>query len=775
MDRDQTEPAPSVAQAREAASWWWPGALLVGLVVAWFSPWLLFGQVLAPFDIVHEMLNPWRADGLMPLVHNHFVTDAVTQYLPYRLLAARSFFEDGWVGWNPLLFGGTAQSANTMALSYDWTTQLYRFLDFWQAWHLGRIGQFLVAGFGMLLFLRGRGCKPGVAALGAVAYMMNIQFVTWIYHQWALASFCWMPWLLWALYAARERSVRFVAAGAVFLALSLLGATLQHAVFVLLALSCIWLGWLREGGWPNFARGTAVLFLVGLLGSGLAAFALEPAVSAYLENLLTGHSRGGLGYELGPWQPLLNILALPFTAFPFLLGSVQTLDLGKLFMHSYAGLGFFGTVPVLLAVVSLFSRRVPTAAKWLMLAGIVVPLTPLVGPLYHRVNLLWILGGCWGCCSWLAAANQVEIKRMASLLWRGLALITAAWLLASIGMVIGQPWLEPALLRKVSGMAASSQFGMFAEWMETRAGRLLPYLCVWNPWQIAALAGAGLSVWGLAWLGSPRAWGQLASALGVAVQLSVFWLQWTTWSCGELPYEKPALVTLLQGEVGSIGRLSGVQRSLPDDLLASNMLMPSGVAITGGYDSIHPRRMTAPSQRPWDFPGTTHHLGKMTETTPENWAVLWTLGEWAVWRNPAPSFGVIRMMNGQEMPVPAASYSRPTLYTMTVSLPTGSRSVELFSNWNRGWKWRAGDSGVWTDTVAGRSGGVLVELAGAPNSATVAQLRFDSTPLGWVLFVTTLSGACLVAIVLLPSRLCCCGNKRGARRSLKVAQGGELQ
>lgn len=60
--------------------------------------------MLAPFDIIHHMFLPWRGKIDILNVKNYFVTDAVTQYIPYRLFAEESFREDGYVGWNPLAF-----------------------------------------------------------------------------------------------------------------------------------------------------------------------------------------------------------------------------------------------------------------------------------------------------------------------------------------------------------------------------------------------------------------------------------------------------------------------------------------------------------------------------------------------------------------------------------------------------------------------------------------------------------------------------------------------
>lgn len=104
----------------------------VGLL---FAPWWGSGKNLAPFDLLEGLLSPWGGGdrGGVPEVHNHFVSDAVTQNLPYALFAHASYQSEGWVGWNPLIFGGVAQHANTMSLPYEGFQQLHRFLNFWPA------------------------------------------------------------------------------------------------------------------------------------------------------------------------------------------------------------------------------------------------------------------------------------------------------------------------------------------------------------------------------------------------------------------------------------------------------------------------------------------------------------------------------------------------------------------------------------------------------------------------------------------------------------------
>jgi hypothetical protein len=727
-------------------TWLFAALITLGFGLALFSPWFLAGKVLAPFDLATEMLEPWRQTGL-PAVQNHFVLDGVTHHIPYRVLSERAFSEDGYVGWNPLQFGGTAQHANTMVLNYEWSTQLNRFMEFWTAWHIGKLLNFLTAGLGMLLFLRSQQCHPVIALTGAIGFMLNTQFVVWIFFNPGLAGFGWMPLFLWAMYAARGGSPKMLAPAALFLALAILGSTVQQLAFLIITLVCVWASWLWDARFSlSFSmRATAAFLVVGLLAAGLTAFMLEPTIAAFLENGRAGHGRGGILYPEGPMQPFLNVVAMFFTPYPFILGSPQTLDLGKALDLSYGTLGFFGTVPVILALASFFSTRVPTAAKLLMLAGSLIPLTPLVGLLYHRMNLLWILGGCWGGAVWLTMADPQTIRRLAGVMWRLIVIVAAAWLLVSVALVLLRPWAEPLLQEKVISMSGSSLFGMFPEWMKMRTAGLFDYLCIWSPWQLSALAGAVLSTWGLSRLFSARPWRAMALPAGVVVQLVLFWFQWAPWSDPEMPYGKHPLVSVLQRAVGNNGRLA--QESFPwgGGYFDPNMLAPSGVAVTRGYDAIQPFGMKSASGLPWDFPGTTHFLGKIGERSPDGWTEIWGDGKWRLLEKPEQSVGMIHGASG-DVPLLREQFARPTLNTMVADVPAGTQNLTLFSNWHRGWYWRDSAASPWKPVRCSSIRSVEVAFEQPLPAATRIHFRFDPAPPAWVYLLTCLSVLGIAAV-----------------------------
>jgi hypothetical protein len=721
-------------------------ALVVLVVAAAFWPWIVHGKVLAPLDIVEEMFLPWRGEKLHPAVHNHFVTDAALQYVPYRMVMHQSIREDGYVGWNPLIFGGTAQHANTMLINHEVTMVLHRFFDFWPAWNLGRLLQFLFAGLGMLLFLRSIGSSPGVAAMGAVAYMLNHQFVVWIYFNQVVAAFCWMPWVLWALHKARDGKTGFAAAAAGFICFALLGATLQQAAFVVAVLGCLWAGWVLEKSdpWTAKVARTWIIALPALLGAGLAAFALEPTIAAYLENEQADHGRGGFGYDGGWAQPLWQVAASPMTVYPFLLGSVQSLDLWKAVKFDIFNVGFFGTLPMLLAVIAMFSRRVPVAAKLLMLAGVIVPLTPLVGFLYHRFNVVWILGGCWASAAWLNQARDAELARLAKMLGWVSGVCALLWLSLSVGLWLFRADVESWLQTKVISMASGSAYGLFTSWMKERASNLVHYFYVWNPWQMLALGGFLLSVWGLTRIRSAE-WSRYAAALGVALQLSVVWWQWTTWSEPGSPYGNSQLEKTLLQRMEGIGRLAMRQKPWAEYVAPPNTLMPAGIAITGGYDAMHPWGMESPSGREWDFPATTHYLGRSDEESPEGWDVMWGQGDWQLWENPKPSSGILFTKEGP-VPLNMPAVERPTFNTMQVTVPAGASGVEIFCNWHRGWEWRMDTEDKWRQTNVGDNRTIRIDFDGVTKEESTVHLRYNPAPPLWALSMSLISFAAVLAI-----------------------------
>lgn len=722
---------------------------MLSAVIGWlFLPALTGGRILAPLDITRTLLQPWaqEAGGAKP--HNHNPSDAVTQYLPYRVFAERSFAEDGYLGWNPWEMGGCNLASNTMALPGSWPLQLHRWLPFKDAWNLGLLAEFLTAGLGMLVFLRSRRLDWLPCLTGAVAFMLNAQFIVWIHHRWALGSFCWMPWLLWAATAPRPLAGRALLLPG-FTALALLGGSLQHAAFVVLGLACIALGETGPKWWSPAARPRWITWsAAAALGAALAAFSLIPQVSAYFTNLATGHLRGGIGYPAGLSQPLLNLLMIPARIWPWLAGEPQTIDGWRILKGYFMDLNYIGTVPMLLALAGLADKRMPATAKWLAATGLVIPLTPLVGPLYHRVELLFVLGGSWMAAEMLAADPRTP-----------LAIRTRRWLAGAAcaaGVLLAAGTLLPASARaalnaRVTAVAvekgSESQFGADHDWLRSRALDWTSRFSILHPrtawvFSLLLLGAAGLT---LAGRNNPRASraGQGMILAATTLELATLFQLWTTFS-------DPRDVLPQHPAVDTIRSLAGTRRVLQaapgagpaEAFAAPNLLASLGVKSIDGYESIqYPSPLILPDVEPADrltLAGVA--LAIQPDALPPHpgtadWPVASTIRGFTLRRNPQHPPAVC--WGAGQRPADAAAVAstlasatgtEPSFATMnrtTFSLPPGTDWVRIAQNWHEGWRWRI-PGRPWKPLDRGPD--AVCWIPDPPAAGGTIELRFFPTP-----------------------------------------------
>jgi len=726
------------------------------VVLAWFSPWWAGGRNLAPLDLLNEMMQPWRGAETAGSAKNHIVSDAVDQYLVYRMIAADQYAKEGWVGWSSLTYGGTAQYANTMALYYDWTMQLHRCFDFWTAWHLGLMGQVLLAAWGMLLFLRGRGIGLLWSCCGALAYAANSQFVVWIYHRWTLGAFCWVPWILWAIDASRRGGRVWQVAVPVFIALAMLGGTLQHAAFVALVVVASWIEQaLKAERLPRVQIGLLARYSGwGLLGGGMAAMMFLPCVAALAESSRLGlhqgmHVAGGGGlYPQGPLQPLLNLAAYPLQWFPSVLGRCETVDLLKFFKSELWYVAYFGFLPVLVAFLAPFRKEAPALARWLVGMGLVLPLTPLVRLFYQRLYLLFIVGGILAFAHFMQHAARETRLRVCKVVTLLAGLAAAGWLALSVGLKWNEAKLDALLLGKVSGPSAGGSFGYFTEWIQGRVLKFADDLLIWSPQQLlpltllaAGLAGLRMSA------GLDAKWrsrGGLLVACVVVLELSLFASRWVVFTD---PARHPLFpvtpeVTALREEVGRDGRVVQMIEESGHHMAVTpfvpNTLAAYGIATIGGYDSIMPDGMFRVNDPRRDAAtlgrfGVSHLI-----TWPGNpavgadWRKVWESVAMDLYANPRAVPRYIGFAGESELAgffEGSAAAGWLALRERTgrenrreIEVPAGIRRVRLAENAGSGWEYRAA-GGDWLAVGRGPDASMVLENPD-PSRAGVIEMRY---------------------------------------------------
>ena len=725
-----------------------------------FFPALFQGKILAPLDITTTLLQPWASDAKGAKPHNHNPSDAVTQYLPYRIHIEKSLHEDGYIGWNPYEMGGYNMAANTMALPGTWTLQLHRFLPFKDAWNLGLFAEFLIAGSGMLVFLRGRNLPWLPCLIGAIAFMANSQFTIWVYHRWALSSFCWMPWVLWCAaegFRWKSPSLRLCLLPG-FLALALLGGSLQHMVFVGLGCGCLLLGGLTNPKsllkeWPLTAAWTCAF----LLALGLAAFSIVPQVQGYLTNIEIGHTRGGIGYPEGSLQPAFNLLAIPAQIWPWLLGDPQSIDGWRLLKSYFMNLAYLGTIPMVLGISGFFIKGMPRQAKWLIAFGLLIPLTPLVGPLYHRVQLLFLLGAAWMTAEMLARIPAQPPARLVKW-WTGVVVSLGAALL--IGSCLPQgikTTIENQVVAKSLQASKDSRFGADSAWIETRARRWVNRFALHHPrtawtYGLLVLGTTGLILSSSiqnpkskiqnpkssSTLPTPQTAGQLMILAATTLELATLFHTWTT-------YSNPKDLTPRHPAIERVHELTGAQRVSQDSAFAPpNLLSAFLIPSADAYESIQYRttswtlRNEDPAMR-LTLAGvgiSAQTRGTLPTEGTASWPVAADSDGLTIRRNP----NALAPLLAGSGPVPAAwdevlpllkqstplTASGATMNHWSFRWPGESDWVRISQNWHPGWRYRV-ENGPWIPVLEGPDSSCWLPRPPRHHQAPI-EVRFSPRP-----------------------------------------------
>ena len=597
---------------RLRSPWFLASLAWIGLLLAFFFPIVFQGKVLAPLDILDHLMRPW-SDGAGGFgVHNAFVYDAISQYLPYNWCVFQSLRQDGYIGWNPYVYGGYALLENTMLCPGDWHHQLYRFFDFWTAWDLGIVLQFAIAGFGALLMLRGEGLPAWAALVGAVSFAFYSQHVLWIYHRWVLGASCWFPWIVWAVRRARRKNRVFDFWSVAFTALAFRGGSLQSCLFVATLVLCLFLSdwWPQPTRWKprTILRSALPYATLAVLSSVLISDVLLNTVPPYLE-----------GCRKLPQKSFLKaLLALPtlVTALhPTALGTPQAMDGFKAFGCDLFDLKFAGAIPFVLALFAVFRKRAPLLPRILFVLGLAIPFTPLSHWFYSRSTVLFALG-----CAWLAAwtiANPKEGTTMTS--WRRLArlgsALAALWILASAMLLAFIPKIVPKLHRFVeNGLSADKSSRL--DWMLARSDAFLDGIPIWNPHNLlpVLLVALGLfAAWSVVRAERRTIW-KAVLVLCVFGELFSWSRTWISFSerpvvaAGTL-YPIPGWAADLRGEMDDAGML-WIHGERPEfDYLQQNAQAGIGIASLQGYETIRPRTLAPPAKAADYNPGAFSERG----------------------------------------------------------------------------------------------------------------------------------------------------------------------
>jgi len=711
----------------------------ITFLVAFFFPVIFQGNVLAPLDILDHLMRPW-SDGSGGFgVHNAFVYDAISQYLPYDWTVYQSLKQDGYIGWNPYVYGGYALLENTMLCPGDWHHQLYRFLDFWTAWDLGIVLQFAIAGFGMLLMLRGEGLPAWASLVGALSFAFYSQHVLWIYHRWVLGASCWFPWIVWAVRRARRRNRLVDFWSVVFTALAFRGGHLQACLFVAVLVLCLFLSewWKIPDKWriEVLFRAALPYFILAGFSAFLILDVLIDTVPPYLEGCR----------DLPHKSPLKALLALPTllaSIHPTALGTPQTLDGFKAFGCDLFDLKFAGAIPFVLALFAAFRKRAPALPRLLFWAGLAIPFTPLTHWFYSRSTVLFALG-----CAWLAVWTLTHLpEAIPNSAWRRIArlgaLFASLWILASGALLLLAPQLTPPLHRFVAKGLSSGKSSRH-DWMLARADAFLADLPVWSVRNLVPLilVAFGLfAAWKLSSAARRRSPWSVVLVLCVFGELFVWSRTWITFSAPPPPsavtvgdallYPAPEFARELRFEMHNGGMLW--RHGYPQDFDYLQFNAQSGIRITSlqGFETIRPRTLkTPPNATDYDSGtfadrGISHVLVLPGAVPPHGlsaWIEVIDTPDLHLFRNPAfDSRWHAELVDGSSVPLTDMDDS-PNRHRF--DLPPGTTSIRLAEPFHPGWNEALSGTGAPTAQASRSPDGGTVVTFDRPLCAPTSLVR----------------------------------------------------
>ena len=484
---------------------WLSCAVVLAVLVAWlFSAALFSSKVLGAQDIL-LFQTPFAEAGIATNLgepSNEDLFDTFYQMQPDMLFAGKAIRNLDLPVWSPWIGTGEPLLATQQHAIFYPINTLSAFLPFFHSLEWLAALKLLVAGLGMLFFLRRLGVHPLGALLGAISFAFCSYLVDWIEHPlpnaWVLSG-----WLLWATDRIAERARwRDAALLAMFAGFALLGGNPQSAFQAALPTA----PWLlmrlvqrrrAEGaGGRELARAAGVFAGGGALGIALAGVVVLPFLE--IAGQAAGLTRGGGGQ---PANFLFGFFA------PELWGRPDKSSIPGGPINYFERTTYIGAAAAALAAGGLAARRTAPQLFFTGLAALALGVVVKV-PVYtelafkvpgiaqinrNRLLMLVCLAGSVLAAYGLHHLLTLESRRRRALLVGVAALAAIApltWLVAHDDVLAAWrdglaqlPNIQPEpLLRPVVQAATFLRWGLFAG-----LAVLLALVAVWRPrWRVGA-------------------------------------------------------------------------------------------------------------------------------------------------------------------------------------------------------------------------------------------------------------------------------------------------
>jgi len=285
-----------------------PLLILVILTLLYWAKVLFTGEVLLPGNMLAGFA-PFGSHANAPW--NILQWDALAQYYPWRLYAARMLHQGQIPLWNPYQFSGAPFVANLQSAVFYPLNLPFWIFDVRYAFGISAALHTLLAAFGTYFLAQRWKLSRPASLLAAIGFAFCGYLAAWFVLPTLADTACWLPLLILLLEltadAPDEKRWRRLALFSLALACAVLAGHVQIFLYIIAALI------LRALFLTKPFRALGLLILAGIWSFALAALQILPT----LELAKLGHRAGGAG-TVEVWQNFIAPRALQWSDLPSL-------------------------------------------------------------------------------------------------------------------------------------------------------------------------------------------------------------------------------------------------------------------------------------------------------------------------------------------------------------------------------------------------------------------------------------------------------------------------
>ena len=337
----------------------WSFLVIFFISLIFFYPVLFQKRIPLPTDALVGAHIPWTEtvwEGYpagVP-IKNQEITDAISQFYPWRSLAAEFWRVGKAPLWNFYMFNGTPFLATLHSATLYPLNFLYLFFKDSSAWSILVFLQILLSGIFTYVLLRSFKLRKEAAVLGGLAFAFSGYMIAWLEFATGGHAGLWLPLLLYF-----ERKLILSKDFRYFLAIPLTffmifsAGDFQVPLYITLAyftFGVYEIYFERKVSKFKFKK-LFLVFLAFLLGVFLSTPQLLPTIELFKNSVRVGDPYiKQYFYGLMDWEKITNFI------WPDFFGNIVTRNYwGKYGFHEY--LSYVGIIPLVFVIYSLFIKK----------------------------------------------------------------------------------------------------------------------------------------------------------------------------------------------------------------------------------------------------------------------------------------------------------------------------------------------------------------------------------------------------------------------------------